>query len=50
MASGDDTGSVKLWDIRLKKQVAEWKEHSDFISDFDFVEDNRSLLTTRYQT
>ena len=36
VASGDDDGCVKLWDGRQSAAVAEFSEHTDFISDFAY--------------
>ncbi|KAJ1916295.1 hypothetical protein H4219_003863 [Mycoemilia scoparia] len=46
IATGDDDGCVKLWDIRQNKQAFEYKEHVDFISDMAFNDQKRHLLAT----
>ena len=33
LASGDDEGLIKLWDIRQQKAIATLQAHSDFVSD-----------------
>ena len=32
LATGDDSGTVKLWDLRTRGCVVEYEEHADFIS------------------
>ena len=44
--SGDDSGSIKLFDMNSQKEVMNYKEHSDYISDFEFIEDKKVLLAT----
>jgi len=48
IATGDDDGAVKLWDIRTKSQdsVMSWDAHTDFVSDFEFVSEKHSLLSS----
>ena len=50
LASGDDEGSVKVWDVRTPSStssaVASWSVHEDFISSLLFFEDKRALLST----
>jgi WD40 repeat protein len=50
LASGDDSGVVKLWDERRSKNTSifEWNDNVDFISDFAYVEAKRALLCTRF--
>jgi WD40 repeat protein len=51
LASGDDSGVVKLWDQRKSKDtpIFTWNENVDFISDFAYVEAKRALLCTRFE-
>eukprot|EP00288_Rhodomonas_lens_P015959 CAMPEP_0177708220 /NCGR_PEP_ID=MMETSP0484_2-20121128/10165_1 /TAXON_ID=354590 /ORGANISM="Rhodomonas lens, Strain RHODO" /LENGTH=375 /DNA_ID=CAMNT_0019219779 /DNA_START=11 /DNA_END=1138 /DNA_ORIENTATION=- len=44
LASGDDDGVVKLWDLRQQRCVHELNEHEDFISDMVLADDNKTLL------
>ncbi|KAI9209286.1 WD40-repeat-containing domain protein, partial [Polychytrium aggregatum] len=46
LASGDDGGAVKIWDLRQKKKVISWKENQDFISDMSFVAHKKTLVVT----
>ncbi len=44
VATGDDDGTIKLWDLRTAKAVMEISEHEDFIADMELAEDGRTLL------
>jgi len=46
MASGDDDGIVKLWDVRKNKAIMQWQENEDYISDMKFVPEKRNLLVS----
>ncbi|KAJ1907220.1 WD domain repeat-containing protein 55 [Coemansia sp. IMI 209127] len=46
MATGDEAGGVKLWDVRKNKPAFSYAEHVDYISDMVFNEPKRHLLTT----
>ncbi|KAJ2875431.1 WD domain repeat-containing protein 55 [Coemansia aciculifera] len=47
IATGDESGGVKLWDIRQNNKPAfTFKEHVDYISDMVFNTDKRHLLAT----
>ncbi|KAI8999300.1 WD40-repeat-containing domain protein [Gaertneriomyces semiglobifer] len=46
VASGDDAGCVKLWDLRQRKVAQKWTVSEDFVSDFWFEEGKRTLLVT----
>ncbi|KAJ1960327.1 WD domain repeat-containing protein 55 [Dipsacomyces acuminosporus] len=46
IATGDEAGGVKLWDIRKNKPAFSYKEHVDYISDMVFNEEKRHLLAT----
>ncbi|KAJ2842897.1 WD domain repeat-containing protein 55, partial [Coemansia brasiliensis] len=46
VATGDEAGSVKLWDVRQKKQAFVYSEHVDYISDMVFHAPKRHLLAT----
>ncbi|EDO47048.1 predicted protein [Nematostella vectensis] len=46
VATGDDEGSVKVWDSRTVACVMEMKENEDFISDMECDSDCKLLLAT----
>eukprot|EP01044_Picomonas_judraskeda_P017955 COSAG03_NODE_3468_length_1993_cov_5.644139_2_plen_295_part_00 len=46
IATGDDDGCVKLWDVRQKKEAMSFSDHEDFISGFAVREDKRTLVST----
>ncbi|KAJ1663115.1 WD domain repeat-containing protein 55 [Coemansia sp. RSA 1813] len=46
VATGDEAGGVKLWDVRKNKPAFSYTEHVDYISDMVFNEPKRHLLTT----
>ncbi|XP_005100082.1 WD repeat-containing protein 55 [Aplysia californica] len=43
IATGDDDGLLKVWDMRTKEATMEMKECEDFISDM-IVEDNKKIV------
>lgn len=45
MVTGDDSGVVKLWDPRVKKETAKYHLHEDYISDFTFDAERQTLLS-----
>ncbi len=47
IATGDDTGVVKLWDSRQNSTsaVMSWDAHTDFVADFDFCEETHTLVS-----
>ena len=44
VATGDDEGSVKLWDFRTNKVVMEDRPFDDYVSSFFVDPDERSLV------
>lgn len=44
--TGDDTGCVKLWDIRVNTEIGTYHKHEDFITEFHYCSDNYTLLST----
>ena len=50
LVTGDDSGVVKLWDVRTlgydATPVLEWHLHEDFVSDFAFNNDSSTLVST----
>ncbi|RKP20513.1 WD40 repeat-like protein [Rozella allomycis CSF55] len=45
IATGDDSGIIKIWDLRSKKKVMRYEEHSDFISDLVYVKHKKHLIS-----
>jgi WD40 repeat protein len=49
IATGDDTGCVKLWDTRISSSpssnIMEWNLHEDFVSGFAYNNDAQTLLS-----
>nr|CCA14958.1 conserved hypothetical protein [Albugo laibachii Nc14] len=45
-ASGDDAGCIKLWDMRQHRRIVEWKEHTDYISNFACNDAQDHILAT----
>eukprot|EP00158_Paraphelidium_tribonemae_P003113 Partr_v1_DN25892_c2_g1_i2_m2977 putative WD repeatcontaining protein len=43
-ATGDDEGIVKIWDSRSMKQIRKYHDNEDYISDFAYNADKRTLL------
>ena len=46
MVSGDDEGTVKLWDLRKGSSIFEFKDNEDYISNFAIKESSNTLLAT----
>lgn len=46
IATGDDQGCIKIWDIRSRKIARKWHENSDFISDLLYVPQKNTLVAT----
>lgn len=47
-ATGDDSGELKVWDLRKGTSIMEMKEHEEYISDIAVDGNKKLLLTTRY--
>jgi WD repeat-containing protein 55 len=47
IATGDDAGCVKLWDMRtsVSKEMMSWELHEDFVSGFAYNADAQTLLS-----
>ena len=46
LATGDDSGVVKLWDVRTPSgEVANWQQHEDFVAGFAYHPDTNTLLS-----
>lgn len=48
LLTGDDNGTVKLWDLRKRSCAFEWTESEDFISDFAIPQTGNMGLYVRY--
>ncbi|KAB5588568.1 hypothetical protein CTheo_7993 [Ceratobasidium theobromae] len=46
LATGDDNGTIKLWDPRQISPIRTYTHHSDFISDFLWLQDKKQLVAT----
>ncbi|KAJ3155812.1 WD domain repeat-containing protein 55 [Geranomyces variabilis] len=46
IATGDDGGCVKVWDLRQRKVALSYHDNTDFISDLHYVEHKKTLLAT----
>ncbi|XP_076019368.1 WD repeat-containing protein 55 [Genypterus blacodes] len=46
LATGDDAGTLKVWDMRKGTAVMDLKHHEDYISDITVDQAKRILLTT----
>jgi WD40 repeat protein len=44
VATGDEEGGVKLWDLRQTKQLFSWKENDDYISELAIVPEKNTIL------
>ena len=44
LVSGDDDGTIKIWDMRQARTVHELTEHGDFISDIQLAKDGKTIL------
>ncbi|KAH8954928.1 hypothetical protein BDL97_08G106900 [Sphagnum fallax] len=44
IASGDDEGTIKVWDTRQNVCCSSFKAHDDFVADMEFVPDSMQLL------
>ncbi|PPQ92493.1 hypothetical protein CVT25_010326 [Psilocybe cyanescens] len=46
LSTGDDDGTVKLWDPRQRDSVRTYTQHFDYITDFLWMHDKKQLVTT----
>ncbi|KAH9988087.1 WD40-repeat-containing domain protein [Russula compacta] len=46
LATGDDDGTIKLWDQRKQDAIRTYTQHFDFISDFMWLQDKKQLVAT----
>ncbi len=46
VASGDDDGLVRVWDVRQRSCALEFTEHSEMITDLLYVEKGKCLVST----
>ncbi|KAF9101221.1 hypothetical protein BGX27_011562 [Mortierella sp. AM989] len=49
LATGDDSGTIKLWDVRTGSETMQYSDHDDFISDFDFDADSKTMVASSGQ-
>ena len=47
LATGDDGGTLKVWDMRKGTAFMELKQHDDYISGIAIDQAKKTLLTTR---
>lgn len=47
VATGDDEGTLKVWDMRRGTSFMDLKQHEDYISDITIDQNKRTLLTAR---
>jgi len=43
IATGDDDGCVRIWDVRQQKAIHTYTEHGDYISAFDYSPETHTL-------
>jgi WD40 repeat protein len=48
LATGDEEGCVKLWDLRQSKELFSWEENEDFISELLLCPENNAVLASRF--
>lgn len=48
IATGDDEGTLKVWDMRKSTSFMSLKPHEDYISDIAADPEKRTLLASRY--
>jgi len=46
-ATGDDEGTLKVWDLRKGTSFMDLKHHEDYISDIAIDQAKKTLLTSR---
>ena len=46
LATGDDSGTVKVWDLRQRTTVCEFTQHTDYISDMTCVPHKKTFLVS----
>ncbi|GAB6023440.1 WD domain repeat-containing protein 55 [Chamberlinius hualienensis] len=46
LATGDDNGTVKVWDLRSKKSTMEEKQMDEFVSSLNMAKDRKTLIVT----
>src|SRR4051812_4334383 len=49
LASGDDEGLIRLWDVASAKQIAVLKDGFSRVHDIIFLKDGKTLLTSSRQ-
>lgn len=46
LATGDDSGIVKLWDVRTGTTIVTFRKHNDYVSSFNYTESQHTLIST----
>jgi len=46
LSTGDDDGIIKLWDPRQRDSIRTYTQHSDYITDFLWLDDKKHLVAT----
>lgn len=47
LATGDDTGGIRLWDQRKEGPLMDMRQHEEYIADMALDPDKKLLLTAR---
>lgn len=45
IATGDDSGCVRIWDTRVSEHTMNFHLHEDFVSGFNYYDENQTLLS-----
>lgn len=48
LATGDDTGGIRLWDQRKEGPLMDMRQHEEYIADMALDSVKKLLLTARY--
>lgn len=48
LATGDDTGGIRLWDQRKEGPLMDMRQHEEYIADMALDPVKKLLLTARY--
>lgn len=48
LATGDDTGGIRLWDQRKEGPLMDMRQHEEYIADMALDPAKKLLLTARY--
>eukprot|EP00210_Caulerpa_lentillifera_P007866 g7507.t1 len=50
LASGDDSGVIKFWDLRQKRPFGELEAHLDYVTDMVYLDDRKELVASSGDT